>query len=464
MQLTHHRRHAPAARRPDRRHRHPDLSAHPELRRRALPDRLRPARPVPQPLRVTGIAGLRIGHATDAAAKTGVTVFLPTRRPSRRCMSPAARRRRRETDLLRARQHRRARRRDRALRRLRLRPRRSRRRHALARSARPRLCSRRTACADRSGGLPLRPRNGGDKSRPVADGSRIVLRSAWRPRLARQPSERPRDRLGRRRHRRNDRRPEGRLRCGRDDACRRRQVASFAAVNAVGRVTLGDYAAISGRRRSKSAASSAASASPRRCRRMPQNRLPSARSSRRPARRSRSSRPIVRSTRDEAKRLAIAAHDGIALAIYPGPHAVRRRHRLRAGDRRPANSRADAKLWQRSARRQPRRSPAPSPARFMPRRRRPLIGFRPGENTTACRNIASDIKLDPGDIGILQQAVAEVARRRFPSTSLDCLCYVRRACRARSASPPPSSQPISAASARRSRRSTRPARTGSIST
>ena len=38
-------------------------------------------------------------------------------------------------------------------------------------------------------------------------------------------------------------------------------------------------------------------------------------------------------TRAEAKRLAIAAHDGIALAIYPRPHAVRRRHGLCAFDR-----------------------------------------------------------------------------------------------------------------------------------
>ena len=49
LDATHpHRRQPAAARRPHRRHRHPDLSANPELCHRALSDRLRPPRAVPK--------------------------------------------------------------------------------------------------------------------------------------------------------------------------------------------------------------------------------------------------------------------------------------------------------------------------------------------------------------------------------------------------------------------------------
>ena len=48
-------------------------------------------------------------------------------------------------------------------------------------------------------------------------------------------------------------------------------------------------------------------------------------------------------TKAEAQRLAIMAADGMARAIRPDPHALRRRYRLRAGDRQtpmPRGSRA----------------------------------------------------------------------------------------------------------------------------
>ena len=133
-----------------------------------LPDHRRPAWALPEPARVNGFPGLRVGHAADAALKSGVTVFLPDE-PAIAAVhvaggAPASR----ETDLLRPGNL--VERVDAIvlLRRLGVRTFRGRRGDGMARRAGPRLRGRRRARADRSRRLAVRPAEWRRQIAPVA--------------------------------------------------------------------------------------------------------------------------------------------------------------------------------------------------------------------------------------------------------------------------------------------------------
>ena len=141
-------------------------------------------------------------------------------------------------------------------------------------------------------------------------------------------------------------------------------------------------ARISGPRPTSGTASSADSAGPTRCRR---NALdPASRAARARTPPSRSSPPTRMLTKAQAKRLAMAAHDGLARAHPPGPHAARRRHRLRRRHR-PA-ARWTTPSWRSTRSRSPRPTAWPAPSRAASTRRAPCpfpARFRPGRTASA---------------------------------------------------------------------------------
>ena len=280
-------------------------------RRRAL---TRGARRVAIP-----IAGVRVGHWTGAG--TGVTVVLAPEGTvgagEVRGGAPATR----ELALLEPGRTVDARRRGRARRRLGVRARGGRRRDALPRRARAGLPDRGRAGADRARRVRVRSRRARASARPGADegyAAAVAAAAATRLRPGRVGAGRGAT-VGKWRGREH---AVPAASASRPRACDDAHVVAFAVVNAVGDVIGADGA----RRRGLDRAAGRA------------RRSRSTRRSRRSRARQHDARGRRRPTRCCDKLgchlVAQSAHDGLARALRPGAHPLRRRPRDRARDRR----------------------------------------------------------------------------------------------------------------------------------
>ena len=265
-----------------------------------LRDRLRHRPRVPSVVHravITDVSGVRVGHWTDDVAPHRVHGRAASPRArSRPARCAAARPATREFDLLAPERSSHAHRRRRAHRRLGVRARRLRRRDAVVRGAGRRLPDRRRAGADRGRRSCCSTSTVGDgRSGP---GPTRATPPAWRPTTERV------GRRGRRRHRRDGRQvARPRARAGPAGSARRRSdagdlvVAALVAVNAFGGASGATQRRPTGRRRPA-----------RRAVRQHHHRR------RRHQRRPRQGRLPASSPR--------AAHDGLARALRPRPHAV----------------------------------------------------------------------------------------------------------------------------------------------